>query len=52
MSLLTVPIVKNSHVLAGIYLILLKKRRTYTKLESFAIQKLDLIEKTEEVVIM
>ena len=26
MSLLTVPIVKNSHILAGIYFILLKKR--------------------------
>ena len=51
MSLLTVPIVKNSHILAGIYFIFLKERPK-TKLESLAIPNLDLTEKIEKVVIM
>ena len=51
MSLLTVPNVENSHILAGIYFIFLKERPK-TKLESLAIPNLDLTEKIEKVVIM
>ena len=46
MSLLTAPIVKNSHILTGIYLIFLK-----SVLESFEIPNLDLSEKILEAVI-
>ena len=42
--------VKNSHILAGIYLIFLKKT-SETKLERLSIPKIDLTEKLGKVVI-
>ena len=51
MSWLTVPVVKNSHILAGIYFIFLKERpRPNSKIPS--IRKLGLSEKIEKVVTM
>ena len=49
MSLLTAVIVKNSQILAGIYLnFLLKKNRSYTKIERLSIPNLDISEKRSE----
>ena len=48
MSLLTAPIVKNSHVLVGIYFIFLK-RTPQAKLERLSIPKQGLKEKTGKV---
>ena len=48
MSLLTALIVKNRHILAGIYFIFPKK---VFKLERFSIPNLDLNEKVGKVVI-
>ena len=50
MFLLTALIVKNSHVMAEIYYIFLKKRLSPT-LQGFSIPSLDIIEKIEKVVI-
>ena len=50
-SLLTVPTVKSSNILAGIYFIFLKECPR-ANLKSLAIPNLDLSEKIEKVVIM
>ena len=50
MSLLTALIDKNSHILAEIYFIFLKKA-AWTKLERLSIPNLDLNEKIGQVVI-
>ena len=49
MPLLTAPIVKSGHVLAGIYFMFLKP--SWTKLESLSIPNLDLSERVGRVVI-
>ena len=48
MSLLRPLIVKNSHILDGIYFIFLKKT-SYIKLERFSIANLDMREKIENI---
>ena len=48
MSLLTASVVKNSHILAGIYFIFLEKT-SYTKLEKFSIPNLDFSQKIRKV---
>ena len=50
MSLLTAIIVENSHILAAIYYIFLKKM-SQTKFERLSIPNLDLNEKIEKVFI-
>ena len=50
MYLLTALIVKNSHILAAFYVVVLK-RMNQTKLERLSIRNLDLSEKIVKVVI-
>ena len=50
-SLLTAPIVKDSHILAGIYFIFLKKRSRRFGIDSLSIPNLELSEQIIKLVV-